>query len=94
MQKLKWSKKGVTIFWENFFIKTDQRSLKELMDQVIQTPAQQYYLSKLLGYAYAVLCIPGKSNIVVDALLRREIIPKIKFLLLTTLVFEFSKILL
>jgi hypothetical protein len=32
-----------------FVIHTDQRSLKELMTQVIQTPEQQFYLAKLLG---------------------------------------------
>lgn len=31
-----------------FAIHTDQRSLRELMTQVIQTPEQQFYLSKLL----------------------------------------------
>lgn len=31
-----------------FLIRTDHRSLKELMSQVIQTPEQQLYLSKFL----------------------------------------------
>jgi hypothetical protein len=33
-----------------FIIQTDHKSLKELLIQVIQTPEQQHYLSKLLGY--------------------------------------------
>lgn len=40
-----------------FFIHTDQRSLRNLMHQVIQTPEQQFYLTKLLGYNYEILYI-------------------------------------
>ena len=36
-----------------FFIKIDHGSLKELLTQVIQTPEQQKYLSKLMGYDYS-----------------------------------------
>lgn len=54
-----------------FFIYTDQQSLKNLMQQVIQTPEQQYYLTKLLGYNYEILYKPGKSNAAADALSRR-----------------------
>lgn len=32
----------------HFLIETDQKSLKELMGQVVQTPNQHYHLSKLL----------------------------------------------
>ncbi|VFQ96036.1 unnamed protein product [Cuscuta campestris] len=32
-----------------FLIRTDQRSLRELLHQVIQTPDQQFYVRKLLG---------------------------------------------
>lgn len=38
-----------------FVIHTDQRSLRELMTQVIQTPEQQLYLAKLLGYSYEIM---------------------------------------
>ncbi|MCH80967.1 Ty3/gypsy retrotransposon protein, partial [Trifolium medium] len=55
----------------NFFIiQTDHKSLKEILTQVIQTPEQQYYLSKLLGYHYEVQYKPGNTNIVADALSR------------------------
>lgn len=37
-----------------FIILTDHKSLCELMNQVIQTPEQQVYLSKLLGYDYSI----------------------------------------
>jgi len=53
-----------------FIIQTDQKSLKELLTQVIQTPEQQHYLVKLLGYDYDIQYKPGKLNIVADALSR------------------------
>lgn len=53
-----------------FTIYTDQRSLRELMTQVIQTPEQQFYLAKLLGYSYDIIYKPGAQNRVVDALSR------------------------
>ncbi|WVZ16035.1 hypothetical protein V8G54_013601 [Vigna mungo] len=56
----------------SFTILTDQRSLKELMSQIIQTPEQQVYLSKLLGFDYSIQYKAGKTNVVVDALLRPQ----------------------
>jgi hypothetical protein len=53
-----------------FIIRTDQRSLRELMTQIIQTPEQQFYLAKLLGYSYEIVYKPGAQNKVVDALSR------------------------
>ncbi|PNY17392.1 Ty3/gypsy retrotransposon protein [Trifolium pratense] len=53
-----------------FIIYTDQRSLRELMTQVIQTPEQQFYLAKLLGYSYEIMYKPGPQNRVADALSR------------------------
>jgi len=40
------------------------------MTQIIQTPKQQTYLSKLLGYDYTIECRSSSSNAVVDALSR------------------------
>lgn len=54
----------------SFVILTDQRSLKDLMSQVIQTPEQQTYLSKLLGYDYVIKYKLGTTNVVADALSR------------------------
>ncbi|KAL8115234.1 hypothetical protein AgCh_021897 [Apium graveolens] len=51
-----------------FYIYTDRKSLKNLMQQVIQTPEQQYYLTKLLGYNNKILYKPGRSNAAADAL--------------------------
>ncbi|CAJ2641599.1 unnamed protein product [Trifolium pratense] len=53
-----------------FIIHTDQRSLRELMTQIIQTPEQQFYLAKLLGYSYEIIYKPGAQNRVADALSR------------------------
>jgi hypothetical protein len=53
-----------------FIIQTDHKSLKELLTQVIQTPEQQHYLSKLLGYHYEIQYKPGTTNVVADALSR------------------------
>jgi hypothetical protein len=53
-----------------FTIHTDQRSLRELMTHVIQTPEQQFYLAKLLGYSYEIVYKPGAQNKVADALSR------------------------
>ena len=38
-----------------FIIRTDQKSLHALLDQVIQTPEHQQYLAKLLGYQYSIV---------------------------------------
>ncbi|KAF7806156.1 Ty3/gypsy retrotransposon protein [Senna tora] len=57
---------------KKFLIKTDHKSLKELMHQVIQTPDQQFYLSKLLGFEYEIVYRTGKTNMVADALSRKD----------------------
>lgn len=53
-----------------FVIKTNQRSLKELLDQKLQTPEQQQWLPKFLGYDFIIQYKPGKDNILADALSR------------------------
>jgi len=53
-----------------FKIFTDHKSLKSLMTQSIQTPTQQKWLTKLMGYNYEIHYTPGKDNIVADALSR------------------------
>lgn len=40
------------------------------MSQVVQTPEQQFYLAKLLGFDYDIQYKAGSSNIVVDSLSR------------------------
>ena len=53
-----------------FTILTDHKSLRELMTQVIQTPEQHYYLSKLLRYEYSIQYKTGATNVIADALSR------------------------
>ena len=53
-----------------FVIRTDQTSLKELMEQHLHTPEQQKWLHKFLGFDFVIQYKPGKENVVVDALSR------------------------
>jgi len=53
-----------------FVVKTDQKSLRTLMEQSLQTPEQQKWLHKLLGYEFTIEYKPGKDNIPADALSR------------------------
>jgi hypothetical protein len=55
-----------------FIIKTDQISLKYLLEQNVNTPMQHRGLSKLLGLTYKIEYNKGVKNKVVDALSRRE----------------------
>ena len=54
-----------------FIIKTDHQSLKYILEQRIATPAQQKWLTKLLGYLFVVEYKKGIKNKVADALSRR-----------------------
>lgn len=57
--------------WGNeFTIRTYHRSLKNLLAQPIQTPEQQFFLTKLLGYKFHIEYKKGKENGAVDALSR------------------------
>lgn len=51
-----------------FIIRTDQEALKHLGQQTTQTPEQQRWLPKLLGYDCSIGYKPSKSNIAADAL--------------------------
>ncbi|CAL9248404.1 unnamed protein product, partial [Arabidopsis halleri] len=53
-----------------FTIKTDQRSLKYLLDQKVTTPFQHMWLSKLMGYTFIIEYKQGKENVAADALSR------------------------
>ena len=55
-----------------FLIKTDQQSLKFLLDQKVGTPAQQKWIAKLMGYIFQVEYKKGRDNKVADALSRKE----------------------
>lgn len=53
-----------------FVIRTDQKSLKSLLDQSLQTPEQQAWLHKFIGYDFTIEYKPGKRNLAADALSR------------------------
>ncbi|KAJ0817688.1 putative nucleotidyltransferase, Ribonuclease H, protein kinase RLK-Pelle-RLCK-VIIa-2 family [Helianthus annuus] len=54
----------------HFIIRTDQKSLKYLMEQKLTTPLQHVWLSKMLGYDYEIVYKEGRENQVADALSR------------------------
>lgn len=53
-------------------IRSDQKSLKKLLQQVIQTPDQQFYVRKLMGYKFHIEYKIGASNRVADTPSHRE----------------------
>ncbi|MCI28419.1 enzymatic polyprotein, partial [Trifolium medium] len=55
----------------HFHIFTDQKSLKSLLVQTIQTTEQQKWTSKLQGFSFDIFYKPGKTNLVADALSRK-----------------------
>lgn len=59
------------------------------MTQVIQTPEQQLYVARLIGYDYSIQFRSGKTNLVADALSWIPQAPSGEFLLLSMPHFEF-----
>lgn len=57
---------------KHFVIRTDQQSLKHLLDNRIATPFQQEWLSKLMGLDYEIVYKQGTDNKAADALSRVE----------------------
>ncbi|KAM0066244.1 putative nucleotidyltransferase, Ribonuclease H [Helianthus debilis subsp. tardiflorus] len=54
----------------HFIIKTDQRSLKYLIDQKITTPLQHSWMIKLMHYDFEIQYKKGVENVAADALSR------------------------
>lgn len=59
------------------------------MNQIVQTPEQQYYLSKLLGYGYKISYKPGKTNKVADPLSRQDFPDSPHLLILSVPIYDF-----
>jgi hypothetical protein len=53
---------------QRFQIKTDHQSLKYFLEQLISSPEQQKWVTKLFGYDYEIIYKKGKENVVADAL--------------------------
>jgi len=53
-----------------FTVRTDQQSLKYLLEQRITTPAQTRWLPKIMGYEYIIEYKKGVDNQVTDSLSR------------------------
>lgn len=53
---------------KKFVVKTDQKSLKFLLEQRVIQPQYQKWVAKLLGYSFEVVNKPGLENKATDAL--------------------------
>lgn len=53
-----------------FILRTDQKSLRSLLDQSLQTPEQQAWLHKFMGSDFKIEYKPGRDNQAADALSR------------------------
>jgi hypothetical protein len=60
------------LWGRSFLIKTDQYSLKFLLDHGLSTIPQHQWASELLGFDFHVEFKPGATNVVADALSRRD----------------------
>ncbi|MCI13162.1 Ty3/gypsy retrotransposon protein, partial [Trifolium medium] len=55
-----------------FIIKTDQKSIKHILEQKLNTPFQQAWVSKLMGFEFEIQYKEGNTNLAADALSRKE----------------------
>jgi hypothetical protein len=60
------------LWGRRFVVKTDHYSLKYLLDQRLATIPQHHWVGKLLGFDFSVEYKPGSTNVVADALSRRD----------------------
>jgi hypothetical protein len=60
------------LWGRHFLVRTDHYSLKFLLDQRLATIPQHHWVGKLLGFDFTVEYKAGSTNIVADALSRRD----------------------
>ncbi|KAF2309076.1 hypothetical protein GH714_000340 [Hevea brasiliensis] len=60
------------LWGREFIVRTDHYTLKYLLEQRHLSATQQHWISKLLGFSFTVEYRAGKSNVVADALSRRN----------------------
>jgi hypothetical protein len=60
------------LWGRSFVVKTDHQPLKYILDQRLATIPQHHWVSKLLGFDFTVEYKPGHTNVVADALSRRD----------------------
>ena len=63
---------GAYLCSKPFIIKTDQKSLKFLLEQRLNTAFQQVWMAKLMGFQFEIQFKEGKTNLAADALSRRS----------------------
>ncbi len=60
------------LWGRQFIVRTDHYSLKFLLDQRLSTIPPHRWVSKLMGFDFTVEFRPGRTNVVADALSRRD----------------------
>jgi len=55
-----------------FIVRMDHQPLKFILDQRLATIPQHHWVSKLLGFDFSVEYKPGRTNVVADAVSRRD----------------------
>jgi hypothetical protein len=76
------------LWGQSFLVRTDHYNLKFLLDQRLSTIPQHQWVNKLHGFDFRVEYKPGKMNVVVDALSRRDTETSVEAVALSTPSFQ------
>lgn len=63
---------GAYLSHGHFIIKIDQKSIKFMLEQRLNTPFQQVWMAKLMGFDFEIYYKEGAKNVAVDALSRKS----------------------